>query len=107
MITLNTRKLSELADASGAAVCAAVLAVRDDVDNCRVDAQHQKDLKAVRETDDLLINTVLINNHETMESTVEFLLGELLDTPADEDPETVYAYLHKVRTIKQLLQYGD
>lgn len=107
MITLNTRKLSEMMEASGAAIVNAVEAVRKDVDNCRVDADHQKQLKAVRETDDMFINVFLIERQETMEAAIEYLLEELLEIPANEDDEAVHVHLHKARAIKELLQYGD
>lgn len=107
MITLNTRKLSEMMEASGAAIINAVEAVRKDVDNCKVDPDHQKALKAVRETDDMFINVFLIERQETMEAAVEYLLEELLEIPANEDAEAVHVHLHKARAIKELLQYGD
>jgi hypothetical protein len=107
MITLNTRKLSEMMDGSGPALVQAIEAVRNDVDNCRVDAEHQKALKAARETDDMFINAYLIERQETMEAAVEYLLEELLEIPANEDDEAVHVHLHKARAIKELLQYGD
>jgi hypothetical protein len=107
MITLDTRKLSEMMEASGPALVKAINDVRDDVGKSRVDAQHQKALHAVRETDDMFINTYLIERQESHQAAIEYLLEELLQVPADEDDSAVYTYIHKARAIKELLQYGD
>jgi hypothetical protein len=107
MITLNTRKLTEMMEANGPALVNAVDAVRDDVANCRVDAEHQKALKAIRASDSMLTEAYLIEQHETMEAAIEHLLEALLEVPENEDAEAIHVYLHKAREIKKLLQYGD
>ena len=107
MITLNTRKLSKLMEANGLALVHAIEAVRKDVDNCKVDADHQMQLKAVREVDDMLLNVFLINNQETMQAAIEFLLdGLLMDIPDPKDAAAVYVFTKRAQAIKDILQTG-
>lgn len=106
MITLNTRRLSELMEASGPALVRAIEAVRKDVDSCLVDTKHQMELRAVREVDDMLLNVFLINNRETMEAAVEYLIQEMTDLPELEDESGVYVHFQKVQTVKDILQTG-
>lgn len=106
MITLNTRKLSEMMEASGAAIIHAHEAVRKDVDAGKVDPIHQAELRAVREVDDMFIHVFLINKRETMQAAVEYLVRDLTDAPDHEDTEAVYVHLKKVQAIKAILQMG-
>lgn len=107
MITLNTRKLSEMMEASGAAIIHAHEAIRKDVENCKVDADHQMQLKAVREVDDMLLGVFLINNQETMQAAIEFLIdGLLMDIPDPKDSAGVYVYIKRSQAIKDILQTG-
>lgn len=106
MITLNTRKLSEMMEASGLALVRAIEEVRKDVDNCKVDADHQMQLQAVREVDDMLLAVFLINNQETMQSAIEFLIEGLMEVPDSKDVVATYVYLQRAQAVKDILQTG-
>lgn len=106
MITLNVRKLSEMMEASGAAIIHAHEAIRKDVESCVVNAKHQMELAAVREVDDMLLEVFLINNRETMQAAVEFLVDGLTDVPNPENAQDVYVYFEKAKAIKDILQTG-
>lgn len=106
MITLNVRKLSKMMEDSGLALAHAHEAVQKDVATSTVNADHQMTLTVARTVDNMLFNTFLIQSRETMSAGVEYLVTELTNVPADKDTEAIHTYLHKARSIKELLQMG-
>ena len=104
MITINIRKLSKMMEDSGIALAHAHEDVQKDVDSSTVNADHQRTLAVARTVDNMLFNTFLIQSRETMSAGVEFLVTELMNVPADKDTEAIHIYLHKARSIKELLQ---
>lgn len=106
MITLNIRKLSEMMQANGVSLAHAQEAVAKDIKASTVNADHQKTLAAVRTVDNMLFNAFLIQSRETMSAGVEYLVTELANVPADNDSEAIHIYLHKARSIRDLLQMG-